>query len=170
MNITLKNIKTFDTMDGMAWDATVYIDGQKVGTAHNDGEGGGAFFHMSAEHEKRLEDHAKTLPWFRYDSDKDDFVDCEVDHSDGMAQNAEMLIETLIENAEQEKRMKRTLKSKAALIIEGKPGITTYSWKGCKQVTDRHLEAIRTKHPDAIMLNDLPHDEALKVWVKHVFA
>mgnify|MGYP003624821929 FL=1 len=170
MRITVKNVKTFDTMDGMAWDATVYIDGTKVGSAHNDGNGGGAFLHMSTEDEQRIEDHVKTLCWFRYDGETGSFVDCDEDHPDGSPQNAEILIETLIENAQQERRMKRALKNKAALIIEGKPGITTYSWKGCKQVTDRHLEKIRTKHPEAILLNDMPHDEALKVWVQHVFA
>ena len=39
-NLTAKNIKKFQTDDGYAWSATFYLDGQKVGTANNQGHGG----------------------------------------------------------------------------------------------------------------------------------
>lgn len=40
MQFTLKNLKQCDGTDGPAYSATLYADGKRVGTVHNDGRGG----------------------------------------------------------------------------------------------------------------------------------
>lgn len=37
---SLKNVKTMQGREGMAYTATVYMDGKKVGTVHDEGNGG----------------------------------------------------------------------------------------------------------------------------------
>ncbi len=49
MNITLKNFKhaAFASQETYCFEATVYIDGKKAGTASNDGHGGCTFVHLT---------------------------------------------------------------------------------------------------------------------------
>lgn len=47
MKYELKNIKTLMTSDGMAWTATVYKDGKRIGTAEDRGDGGCSWLYVS---------------------------------------------------------------------------------------------------------------------------
>lgn len=47
MKYELKNIKTLNTSEGMAWTATVYKDGKRIGTAEDRGDGGCSFLYVS---------------------------------------------------------------------------------------------------------------------------
>jgi hypothetical protein len=69
MQITLKNIKhsNFASHETECFEATVYIDGKRAGTASNDGQGGPNMYHPNTLAEA-LERHAETLPPTEYDS------------------------------------------------------------------------------------------------------
>lgn len=47
MKYELKNIKTLNTHEGMAWTATVYRDGKRIGTAEDRGDGGSTWLYVS---------------------------------------------------------------------------------------------------------------------------
>lgn len=47
MKYELKNIKTLNTHEGMAWTATVYKDGKRIGTAEDRGDGGSTWLYVS---------------------------------------------------------------------------------------------------------------------------
>lgn len=47
MKYQLKNIKTLNTHEGMAWTATVYKDGKRIGTAEDRGDGGSTWLYVS---------------------------------------------------------------------------------------------------------------------------
>lgn len=46
MKYELKNIKTLNTHEGMAWTATVYKDGKRIGTAEDRGDGGSSWLYL----------------------------------------------------------------------------------------------------------------------------
>jgi hypothetical protein len=46
MKYELKNIKTLNTHDGVAWTATVYKDGKRIGTAEDRGDGGSTWLYL----------------------------------------------------------------------------------------------------------------------------
>lgn len=46
MKYELKNIKTLNTSNGVAWTATVYKDGKRIGTAEDRGDGGSAWLYV----------------------------------------------------------------------------------------------------------------------------
>lgn len=63
MDIQLKNIKysAFASQETSCYMATIYIDGVKVGTVENDGNGGCDFVHPQSVAD-RIDEYAKTLP------------------------------------------------------------------------------------------------------------
>jgi len=46
MKYELKNIKTLNTHDGVAWTASVYRDGKRIGTAEDRGDGGSSWLYL----------------------------------------------------------------------------------------------------------------------------
>jgi hypothetical protein len=46
MKYELKNIKTLNTHDGVAWTASVYRDGKRIGTAEDRGDGGSTWLYL----------------------------------------------------------------------------------------------------------------------------
>ena len=46
MKYELKNIKTLNTHEGMAWTASVYMDGKRIGTAEDRGDGGSSWLYL----------------------------------------------------------------------------------------------------------------------------
>lgn len=52
MQLTLKNLKisAFMSEETTCFQATVYVDGKKVGTAQNDGHGGPTYYHLDPKY------------------------------------------------------------------------------------------------------------------------
>ncbi len=53
--LTLKKVQTFRSPDGGGFNADVYLDGELVCLAHDDGNGGGASIYWKCSREKRAE-------------------------------------------------------------------------------------------------------------------
>lgn len=64
MKYELKNIKTLNTSDGVAWTATVYKDGKRIGTAEDRGDGGSARLYVSDRAEE-----VSLVEWAREEAD-----------------------------------------------------------------------------------------------------
>jgi hypothetical protein len=62
MNLTLKNIKTFNGNEGPGFSATLYIDGRKAGDVVDDANGGEYRYHVSREDHAALLSYAGSLP------------------------------------------------------------------------------------------------------------
>jgi hypothetical protein len=65
--ITLKNVKicSFASEETICFQASVYFDGERIATAHNDGKGGCTYFrHLPKKGDKLIQAYewAKTLP------------------------------------------------------------------------------------------------------------
>lgn len=60
MKIELKGLKTMRGMEGMAFDADLYIDGKKSGSVMDDGWGGGLWF-SDRKAQERLNEWAKLM-------------------------------------------------------------------------------------------------------------
>lgn len=68
MKVTIRNLKTMPTHDGLALHCKVFVDGKEIGIAHDDGWGGELDFQIHPNSDatrtliKKLEDYAASLP------------------------------------------------------------------------------------------------------------
>lgn len=159
MKITVKNLKTaeFASEETLCFNATVYIDGVRAFTASNQGFGGCNMYHplkgdTHETHLKRAEEWVAKQPEIVCDDLKDPHdrnkpfsYQPDLDHFVGEA----------IANVQYEKELKKTLK-KAAIFEGGK--IFTYR---CAIDHPKIRAVIEKDHPKAVILNDVPFEEAL---------
>ena len=156
MKITVKNVKVaeFASEETLCFEATVYIDGVRAFTAHNDGHGGCDMYRaVSPEGAKLLdkaEEWAKSQPeiesdvgggrMFKYQPDLEHFV--------GAA----------VTDYRLEKAIKR--KKKKGLMFAENDKIYTV------KIPNNHPQAaiFKAKKPNAKFLNDMPLGQALEIY------
>jgi hypothetical protein len=141
MKIELKNV-TYNARlseETAAFAATVYVDGKKRGEAKNDGHGGMTFIYPQALHDE-IDAYAKTLPT----------VEAYGEH---LQPDGDMVIGDILADYLTRKDLKRQLAKKTLFVREGK----LYSMK---------MKGLRPKDAGAVVLNDLPLDEAVVIYVK----
>lgn len=98
MNVTIKNSKSVELYNGVAWSCKLLIDGMYAAFVSNRGDGGETRFDWTnTEFQKRFEDYVKTTP-----------------HKDG-----EMLVSHLCDELDNEKRLKRLCKGKTVVVMRG---------------------------------------------------
>ena len=150
MKITLKNIKLagFVADESEAYTAALYVDGRKIGTVENSGNG--------APDQFRPENGQ---------SDYDRYNAAEKWSKANSGDSMEMLCAKLLDNHETAKELKRHMRSKILYIANGVVG--TMSWKGCRKLEPKHFAAFAKKHPDATTLNSMPFDAALAAFKAH---
>jgi len=143
MKIELRRI-TYNarlSQETSAYAADVYVDGVKRGTTRNDGNGGADMIHPYTL-QQEIDVYAATLP--------------PVTSQDGeFLQSAEIIFGDLLADYLTRKDLKRQLAKKTLFVREGK----LYSMK---------MKGLRPKDAgtSAVVLNDLPFDEAVVVYVK----
>ena len=157
MNLELKNIKhtAWASEETNCYQASVYLDGKPLAIVGNDGRGGcdrqnahpsfkkenfrKSFFDIMTE----IDDYFKGLPKKKYD-------DFELD------MDLELWCGEQVTRWMCAKELKRHLK-KGSMIKDGKD---MFIWK-------RHLtsEVLKKHHPKAVILNDMPFDEALTLYM-----
>lgn len=154
--IELKKVKVFEPMsqETYCFTAEVWIDGKKRATVSNEGFGGPNLM-SPYEVEKELDEYGKTLP---------PIVDNEIrDPKDpskmfSMSQDAETLIGDLITDYLLSKDLKKALKKKVLFTKKETVGIYEVKILSCP------LERMRLNPKADKILNDLPFDEALKIY------
>jgi len=156
MKIELKNIKhaEFASEETHCFQASVYIDGKRVGTVENDGRGGCNFYHPP-KIEEAINAYAKTLPATKWKLN-----DQEID----LHQDADTLIGDLLTEHLHAKDLKRALSNRVLFV--GKDG----ALRETKTMPKDRLAGLLT-HPDLpaklgsdIILNFMPFTLALQTY------
>jgi len=123
----------------VAFAADVYVNGVKRGTAENEGQGGPNNIHPHALY-LEIDAYAKTLP-------------PSVAYGTTLEYDADFLMSSIVANVLVEKDLKKALKKKTLFVVGGK----MYEMKA------PHRPGA---HEQATVLNDLPFDEAFKLYKK----
>ena len=168
MKIEVKNVKyaAFASEETMRFEATVYIDGVKAGTAKNEGHGGSNMYHPWPLAD-RFNAYGKTLPasTLSLGEGREPIT---------MEQDVDSLITDLVADWLARRDFDRMMtKPKIAYIKDG--SVWTTSFKGgTKELIARFLadsaklSAWRDKNSPEVILNLLPPDEAFKAYMKVV--
>ena len=169
--ITLKGLKvaSFLSEETLAYAATVYFDGLKVATADNDGHGGMTnvrAFPDTREALQQAEAFAKSLPptqtqWKDPTDPTRPFV---------IASTLDGVVDDLAHDAHQRKQasaqLSRLLKASIVMVDEGK--VMTVKPQDKTLVTsDTYRQQIRARYPNATLLNPLPKEEALDLFLRY---
>jgi len=111
MNLTLKNIKTFNGNEGPGFSATLFIDGRKAGDVVDDANGGEYRYHVSGEDHATLLAHAASLPRDREDSQlsPETWARC----------NLDSIIAKIVDETLMEKSMQRRCSSAVCYRLKG---------------------------------------------------
>lgn len=145
--LTLKNIKTFNGMDGVGFSASVYIDGKSVGEAIDEGRGGCISLRMSMADRKRVEQicydevnaNRSTFPYLFDESNSE--ATPKIFEPEGAWLNHLVSLHDL------EKRLKSWCKTKVVL----KEGAEYFTIK--MKYESRHEAALVAKYPNAEIVN-----------------
>lgn len=162
MKIEIKNVKyaAFASEETNCFSATVYIDGVKCGDASNDGHGGCTFIHPQTLVD-RLNAHAATLPKvtasFKLEGE---------DEFHQYAQDAESLIDDLLQAYLVERDLKKALQKRVLYTVAGKEGIYQSKAAPNAATLQKWLDnpATMASIPADRVLNRLPFDEALALY------
>lgn len=131
-----------------AYSADLWIAGEKIGTVRNAGHGGPDEFNPWAA-EKRLDELAKTLPVREVGGYKIEW-------------DAELVCHDILNRALTAKDLSRLLKKEVLLVLDGK--VVGYSVRKTKLPLPELLAATRKKHAGQVILNDMPLEEAAKIY------
>jgi len=158
MSYTVKNLQSFRTPDGGGFNATLYRDGKRIAHVHDAGRGGcysidfvqGVDRHAEAA---LLKTAADALPQESFTSGG------VVTH---YQPDVDMLISgfvSAVEDAKQDKRLLKMLATTCMFTDPSKPGIQMLA-KTHKPDPILFVK-LRQKYPAAVILNELPPEQAL---------
>ena len=160
MNIELKNIKysEFASHETSCYQATIYIDGKKVGTVENDGHGGTDMVHPWAV-AQQINAYAETLPK----------IVCSFDDPDTgkpaeMSQNHETIFGEILTDWLYAKDLKRAM-SRSVLYTKNDGRL----YQGMSMSADSLKQYLSEPkladlYKDKQVLNLLPFDQALTIY------
>ena len=109
MKAEFKNVKTMDGMEGVAFSASLYFDGKKVGSVVDDGNGGMPFVHFDyrVTSEQRAE-------WEAY------CAACAAKHDSNGLNAEEYGVDALFDIWEERKQIRSWMRTKVAMRISGR--------------------------------------------------
>jgi hypothetical protein len=155
MKIELRNIKHFPAMsqETNCFTARIYLEAVYVADISNQGTGGSDMIHAREGQRdllNKLEEWCKLQPPkmvgdLTIPSDLETYCD-----------------DLLFDHLTRQDMLKAMKRKVLVRTPEGK--IMEYSWKGVKRISQKHIQTIRDKNPDAIVLNILPVDAALEYY------
>ena len=163
MKIELKNVKhaAFASTDSECFEASIYIDGKRAGTASDDGNGGMIYI-QPRELEARLDAYAKTLPPVICEWTNDSGV------PDSFEQSAGLVIGELLADWLDLRDMKRAMNGRL-LFVSG-DGKLLKTGKVSNAKVAAWLANPAAYQPGAVLhgarhvLNNLPEAQALAVY------
>lgn len=160
MKIELKNIKysEFASHETNCYQATIYIDGKKVGTVENQGYGGCDFVYpASVAHQ--INEYAKTLPKIVCH-----FIDPKTGKPAELDQDCDIIFGELVNDWLKAKDLKRLMSKRIVFVKEDG---NVYETKAMPSIDlkrnlnqDRLPEMLKAK----TILNLLPFDQALTIY------
>ena len=164
MNLEMKNIKhsEFASEETYCYQGSVYLDGKPFALVKNDGRGGCDYQYSHNKfkgepkeyHEtmKKVDGYFKSLP--KRDVGKYDWA------PEGFDQDFEGWCHEQVTNFLYKKDLKRALKKNKVVYRkndDGKMGLYDYDIRYESDSLKRHF-------PDAVILNDVSFDDAMKIW------
>jgi hypothetical protein len=167
MSYTVKNIKTFNGMEGSGFNCNLYRDKTKIAEVIDDASGGMIIFYWADQEAPRVETNGvdyKDEPKIYKDTPEESLFRT---HCLGLPKwdcNGTMVhtdMDLYIEELVNQKLMSQNLKLKLKKIMLYEDG--KFSSYKIEPTTD-HIKAVRKRHPDAIILNQLAFTEALELW------
>lgn len=162
MKIELRKVKHVKALseETACYTAEVYIDGELCATARNDGRGGNTFLRPypgKRELLTKLDEYAASLPPVQ--TGMADPLDPTKKFS--YKRTADELVDKALHEHLDRQDMKRTLKRTIAFYHDG----TVRTFKKGHTFPRAQIDAqLAKQHPGAVVLNDLPEDEALRLW------
>lgn len=159
MKIELKNIKhsEFASQETHCFQATIYIDGKKVGTVENQGHGGCDSVHPH-QVAQQIDDYAKTLP-----KTVCDFIDPDTGKPAEIEQSHETIFGEIVNNWLVAKDLKRAMSKRVLYLKDGRVYV---SGSMASDDLRRYLSEpkLGTLYQDKTILNLLPFDQALTIY------
>ena len=164
MNLEMKAIKFSEwaSEETYCYQANVYLDGKPFVMVSNDGHGGcdREYSHNKFKGDyratmKKVDEYFKSLP--KRDVGKYDWA------PEGFDESFEGWCHEQVTNYLITKDVKKALKKKKVVYQkndDGKMGL--YDWH-----INANSDALKKRYPESIILNDLPIDEAVKIWRGH---
>ena len=132
MIATVKNVKTFHGHDGGCYEASIYIDGKKVGGVTENGWGGGLEYHFASKtHEASFKAWADEQPLQTGDEVYAEYIGIgvgeeesakkrdEVNAAGGRKVDADILVSELVNKALENKQYKRWCKKDVCFRLKG---------------------------------------------------
>ena len=104
MKAEFKNVKTMDGMEGVAFSASLYVDGKKAGNVIDDGNGGMVSVHIT--------DPDARVKW-------DQYLNCEHPTEDARDRE-ETALNALFDIWEERKQIRSWMRTKVAMRISGR--------------------------------------------------
>lgn len=151
MKLELKNIHHYPRMseETNCYEASLWIDGVKIGTVSNRGTGGGDDFHGDQRAYAEANRRAACLPPIVYGEHE-------------YPQTVESICGEVLESWIAERALDKELKR--AVLFKLGVGIMSIAYKGKKPADAALIEHVKAKHPNVPILNTLPRPEALAMY------
>lgn len=160
MKIELKNIKhsEFASHETNCYQATIYIDGKKVGTVENDGQGGCDHVHPW-QLAQQIDEYAKTLP-----KTVCSFIDPETNKPAEMEQTHEAIFGDILTNWLMAKDLKRLMSKRIVFVKEDGMVYETKALKAEQLKLNLNQGRLSEMLKAKTILNLLPFDQALTIY------
>lgn len=168
MKIELKNIKHSEwaSEETDCYQATLHVDGQKIGTVGNDGHGGCDYFHPNSAADRAAFKAADE--WCKANLPKHPLgIEDEHGNQQMMDTDLELRCGELLARHLREKDLKKLLRKAVVFKPNGANEIRQFTWKNTSKIDERHVEAVRKKGEPITILNDLPFDQALDLFTRY---
>lgn len=149
MKIEVKNIKHYASMseETFCYEGTLWVDGVRLGRVSNNGHGGADRVDVPWQEYQRVDD------WV-----KDNLTD----------KTLEVICHDHVAVYIAKKDLTKALKKEAVFTVPGQDGVFGLGYKGAPPDGSLYLEVMR-RNPGAQVLNTMPHDIALQIYLQARF-
>lgn len=168
--LEIKGIKhaAFASQETHCYEGSLYLNGKRIGVVSNEGHGGCDSFSPCG----KLEDgsYHKNNKLFEdacwHMKDEGTWVS----EWDGAEHPLTMEIwcGDMVNQWLNYKDFKSYIKSKVVYVKPDEKAISYVSFKGVKKVTQRYIDHVKAKYPKFQILNDMPEQEAFKLWMANL--
>lgn len=162
MKIELKNIKyaDFASHETSCYEATIYIDGKKVGTVENDGHGGTDMVHPWSV-AQQIDAYAATLPKIVCS-----FEDPDTGKPAEMSQNHETIFGEILSDWLSAKDLKRAMAKRILFVKEDGRLYETKTQKMEELRLTLSIDSLAKRLGATAILNLMPFEQALNIYKK----
>jgi|TARA_R110000824_G_scaffold21142_4_gene79086 hypothetical protein len=170
MKIELKNIKVHLGLseETHAYTAMLYVDGKKAVEVSNQGHGGGDYqYPVNGQSVEKINDWCENnLPkWSLSEAQGGGAVAGAMEKE--FKTDLEMWCHNQVNDHLIMKDMKRGLASKALYVREGDGQLMQMGFRGVRKYNSRMSDVVRKESPGAVILNDLPLEDAFVLYKSH---